>query len=38
VLYRLTTGEMQLNAVVDAYPPRQYYYTWEGCSKPTVGE
>lgn len=36
-LYRLTTGEMQLNGVADSMEPPYtvpYVFTWEGCTAP----
>lgn len=36
-LYRLTTGEMQLNGVADSMQPPYsvpYVFTWEGCTPP----
>ncbi|MEM6529210.1 MAG: hypothetical protein AAF653_13010 [Chloroflexota bacterium] len=32
-LYRLTTGEMQVNAFTEDYPPREYVFIWEGCTR-----
>ncbi|MEO0561176.1 MAG: hypothetical protein AAF125_03630 [Chloroflexota bacterium] len=33
-LYRLTSGEMQLNGPFD-WEGKQYVFIWEGCSRPT---
>ncbi|MEL6148969.1 MAG: hypothetical protein AAFV33_19820 [Chloroflexota bacterium] len=35
-LYRLTSGEMQLNAFTEDYPPREYVFIWDGCSRATA--
>lgn len=33
-LYRLTSGEMQLNGLNEGYPPLPFVYIWEGCEPP----
>lgn len=35
-LYRLTTGEMQVNAFTEDFPPRTYTFIWDGCEAPIV--